>query len=302
MRIPSDVEQTARQLGDPRDAAPKAAVLMEALPYIRQWAGKTMVIKVGGEILDDERILDAFATDVTLMRLVGMNPVIIHGGGPQISDVMSKFDRKPEFIEGQRVTDPETLQIVKMVLLGQINKGIVTAINQHGCRAAGISGEDGQLLEARKYPGPTGEQLGFVGEVSRVNPEILHSLVAGEFVPVVGPIGVGPDGSYNINADMAAGAIARELGAEKIIFLTNIEGLYGDFAKDKHPMSRVTVAELNSLLAGNSISAGMIPKIVSVVGAVSAGVPRAHILDGRVSHALLVEILTDNGSGTMVTP
>ncbi|MGI8426897.1 MAG: acetylglutamate kinase [Actinomycetota bacterium] len=302
MKVSEDAEESARQLGNPRDAAPKAAVLMEALPYIRQWAGKTMVIKVGGEILDDESILDAFATDVTLMRLVGMNPIVVHGGGPQISEVMARFGKQASFIEGQRITDEETMQIVKMVLIGQINKGIVTAINQHGCRAVGISGEDGQLLEARKYPGPGGDQLGFVGEVNKVNPQILNSLVADEFVPVVGPIGVGPDGSYNINADLAAGAIARELGAEKIIFLTNIEGLYGDFANDEHPMSRVTVEELSLLLEGESISAGMIPKISSVIGAVSAGVPRAHILDGRVRHALLVEILTDNGSGTMVTP
>lgn len=284
------------------DPAAKAAVLMEALRYIRQWSGKTMVIKVGGEILEDASILDAFATDVTLMRLVGMNPVIVHGGGPQITDAMARFGKNPVFVEGRRVTDEETMQIVKMVLIGQINKGIVTAINQHGCSAAGMSGEDARLLEAEKSFGPLGEDLGHVGNVRRVNSAILDSLVAGEFVPVLAPVATGPDGPYNINADEAAGAVARSLKAEKLIFLTNVKGLMGDVGDERSLVSQVEVKDLERMLETESLSAGMIPKIASVITAIRGGVRRGHILDGRTKHALLLEIFTDHGSGTMVTP
>lgn len=284
------------------DPAAKASVLMEALRYIRQWSGKTMVMKVGGEIIETPAILDAFATDVTLMRLVGMNPVIVHGGGPQISDVMTKFGKAPMFVEGRRVTDPETMQIVKMVLIGQINKGIVTAINQHGCSAAGISGEDARLLEAERAFGPGGEDLGQVGDVRRVNSAIVDSLLAGEFVPVIAPIGTGEGGPYNINADQVAGAVARSLKAEKLIFLTNVKGLLGDLQDESSLISEVEVSGLERLLESGSLSAGMIPKISSLVSAMRAGVRRGHILDGRIRHALLLEIFTDHGSGTMVTP
>lgn len=284
------------------DPAAKASVLMEALRYIRQWSGKTMVIKVGGEILEDPGILDAFATDVTLMRLVGMSPVIVHGGGPQISEAMVKFGKDPVFVEGRRVTDEETMQIVKMVLIGQINKGIVTAINQHGCNAAGISGEDARLLEAERAPGPLGQDLGQVGDVRRVNSAILDSLVKGEFVPVLAPVGTGPGGPYNINADQAAGAVARSLKAEKLIFLTNVKGLMGNVKDEESLMSEVKVEDLERLLATDSLSAGMIPKVSSVISAIRGGVRRGHILDGRTMHALLLEIFTDHGSGTMVVP
>jgi len=280
----------------------KATTLMEALPYIRRWAGKTMVIKVGGEILDDPAVLDAFATDVTLMRLVGMNPIIVHGGGPQISEAMAKFGKAPAFVAGQRVTDQQTMQIVKMVLVGQINKGIVTAINQHGCLAAGVSGEDALLFEAEKFFAPHGEDLGFVGKIVKVNRAILDSLIGGEFVPVVAPVATGPDGAYNVNADLAAGALAGELQAEKIIFLTNIEGLYEELGNDDSLISEVSTAQLKALVDGKKVSEGMIPKISSVLAALEQGVHRAHILDGRVRHALLLEIFTDLGAGTMVTP
>lgn len=284
------------------DPAAKASVLMEALRYIRQWSGKTMVIKVGGEILEDPAILDAFATDITLMRLVGMSPVIVHGGGPQISEAMTKFGKEAVFVEGRRVTDAETMQIVKMVLIGQINKGIVTAINQHGCNAAGISGEDARLLEAEKALGPTGEDLGYVGDVRRVNSAIVDSLVRGEFVPVLAPVGTGTDGPYNINADQAAGAVARSLKAEKLLFLTNVKGLLGDVQDDSSLLSEVRVQDLEKLLETGSLSRGMIPKVASVITAIRGGVRRGHILDGRIRHALLLEIFTDHGSGTMVVP
>lgn len=284
------------------DPAAKASVLMEALRYIREWSGKTMVIKVGGEILEDADILDAFATDVTLMRLVGMNPVIIHGGGPQISQAMARYDKKPVFVEGRRVTDEETMQIVKMVLIGQINKGIVTAINQHGCSAAGISGEDARLLEAEKALGPGGEDLGQVGDVRRVNASLVHSLIGGEFVPVLAPVGTGPGGPYNINADQAAGAVARALKAEKLIFLTNVKGLLADVEDEASLLSEVQVEDLERLLETDQLSEGMIPKVSSLITAIRGGVRRGHILDGRTRHALLLEIFTDHGAGTMVTP
>lgn len=285
-----------------RDAQSKAAVLIEALPYIRRWSGKTVVVKVGGEVLDDDRSLDSFATDITLLRFVGMNPIVVHGGGKQISKAMRSFGKEPSFVGGHRVTDAETVGIVKMVLMGQVNKTLVAAMNGHGGRAAGISGEDGALLTARKVLGPHSEDLGFVGEVESVNSSILQTLVASEFIPVVAPFGSGPGGAYNINADLAAGAIAGALGAEKVVFLTNVEGLYHDLGDEDSLISETSVDQLRKLLDSESLSAGMIPKIQSAVAAIEAGVKQAHILDGRVQHALLVEIFTDEGAGTMVLP
>lgn len=285
-----------------RDAQAKARVLTEALPYIRRWAGRTVVVKVGGETLDDEGLLDSFATDVTLMRFVGMNPIVVHGGGPQISEAMRRSGKEPVFVSGHRVTDQETVEIVKTVLLGQIQKRIVTALNSHGGQAAGISGEDGDLLAVRPAAGPGGEDLGFVGEVEEVNPSILNSLIEGEFIPVIAPVGAGPGGSYNINADLAAGALAAAAAAEKLVFLTNVEGLYRDLGDEGSLISETTVEQLEKLLSDGALSEGMIPKIRSAVDAVRAGVPRAHILDGRLQHALLLEIFTDEGVGTMVLP
>lgn len=285
-----------------RDAQAKAAVLIEALPYIRRWSGKTVVVKVGGEVLDDERNLDSFATDITLLRFVGMNPIVVHGGGKQISEAMRSFGKEPSFVGGHRVTDAETVGIVRMVLMGQVNKTLVAAMNGHGGRAAGISGEDGALLTARKVLRHGAQDLGFVGEVESVNTSILETLVASEFIPVVAPFGSGPGGAYNINADLAAGAIAGALGAEKVVFLTNVEGLYHDLGDSGSLISETSVDQLKKLLDAESLSAGMIPKIQSAVAAIEAGVKQAHILDGRVQHALLVEIFTDEGAGTMVLP
>lgn len=280
----------------------KARVLTEALPYIRLWWGKRVVIKVGGEVLDDEAMLSTFATDVVLMRYVGMEPIVVHGGGRQISAAMSRFGKEPVFVGGNRVTDADTVQIVKMVLLGQVNKQLVAAMTSHGAKAAGISGEDGGMLHARRALGPSGEDLGFVGEVDKVDPAIIESLIEGEFIPVIAPVGSDGVNSYNINADLAAGAIAGAIGAEKIVFLTNVPGLYADLGDRDSLISKVDAGALRSMLAQERLSAGMIPKIGAAVDAIEAGVPRAHILDGRVPHALLLEIFTDEGVGTMVTP
>lgn len=283
-------------------AIDKARVLTEALPYIRKWFGKRVVIKVGGEVLDDPKVLDAFAADVVLMRFVGMEPIIVHGGGKQISETMAKFGKQAEFIGGHRVTDAETVDIVKMVLLGKINKAVVSAMNAHGGKAAGVSGEDGGLLSTRRIAGPNGEDLGFVGEVEHVDPSLIGSLLSDEFIPVIAPVGAGPDGSYNINADLAAGAVAGALGAQKIVFLTNVPGLYRDLGDAESLISQIDGAQLESMLGEGRLSEGMIPKISAVVDALKAGVPQAHILDGRVDHALLLEIFTDEGVGTMVLP
>lgn len=282
-------------------AVEKARVLVESLPYIRRWSGKTVVTKVGGEVVDDESMLASFAEDIVLMKLVGMRPIVVHGGGSQISAAMERLGKEPRFVGGLRVTDEETMDIVKMVLLGQINKRIVSAMNLHGSHAAGISGEDGQLLNAKQQFGPAGEDLGFVGEIDHVSPEILTTLQSSEFVPVIAPVASGPGGAYNINADVAAGAIAGSVSAAKIVFLTNVPGLYSDLGDEGSLISETKLDDLKDLLDSGRLSEGMIPKIVSVVHALKEGVPQAHILDGRIPHALLLEIFTDRGIGTMVT-
>lgn len=279
-------------------AQEKAAILVEALPYIRRWSGKTVVIKVGGEVLDDSAGMDSFATDIALLSYVGMNPIVVHGGGRQISVLMQQLGKEPQFVDGQRVTDQETMDIVKMVMLGRINKALVNAINSKGARAAGLSGEDGGLLTAE----PLSEKLGFVGEISHVAPSILETLAKDEYVPVVAPIAAGPGGSFNINADVAAAAIAGAVDAAKVVFLTNVPGLYRDLGDEGSLISQVTCDQLYRLLDEGILSDGMIPKISSAAKAIHDGVPQAHILDGRVSHALLLEIFTDEGVGTMVVP
>lgn len=284
------------------EAQSKAAILIEALPYIRKWTGKTVVIKAGGEALAGEEALDAFATDIVLMRFVGMNPIVVHGGGPQITEAMKKFGKEAVFIQGHRVTDSETMEIVKMVLLGQINKRIVSAISSHAGQAAGISGEDGGLIHARRSVGPNGEDLGFVGEVEHINPEILLSLIAGEFIPVIAPIASGPGGSHNINADLAAGSLAAAVDAAKLVFLTNVPGLYRDLGDEGSLISEATHDQLEKMLEEGMLSEGMVPKISGAVSAMRDGVPQVHILDGRIRHALLLEIFTDEGIGTMVAP
>jgi acetylglutamate kinase len=281
-------------------AAQKAATLVEALPYIRRFAGKVVVVKYGGNALagtSEHDALALFAEDIVLMRLVGMRPVVVHGGGPQISTLMAKLGKVTEFRNGLRVTDAETVDIARMVLIGQVNPQIVSAINVHGNYAVGVSGEDAGLIKASaRDPG-----LGFVGDVRAVNPGVLHGLMNNEFIPVIATIGTDEHGqAYNINADTVAGAIAESLGAEKLVYLTDIEGLRGDLNDAASLIRQVTAEELEQLVADGTIAGGMIPKVDSCVHAVRNGVNRAHILDGRIAHVLLLEIFTDSGIGTMV--
>jgi len=279
------------------DAGAKATILAEALPYIREFSGKTVVIKYGGHAMEDPQLAELFAQDVVLMRLVGMNPVVVHGGGPQITDLMRRLGKEPEFVDGLRVTDAETMDIVRMALVGKVNREIVASVNRHGSYAVGLSGEDAGLItvDARS------EKLGFVGDISRIDPSILERLVREELIPVVATVGVDDAGqAYNVNADTVAGAIAEALRAEKLVYLTNVAGLYADFADESSLVSRIEVDRLAALADGGGLSEGMIPKVRSCVDAVKAGVTRAHILDGRMPHALLLEFFTREGIGTMV--
>lgn len=278
-----------------------AHVLVEALPYIRRFANKVVVVKYGGNALagtSDHDALKLFAEDIVMMRLVGIQPVVVHGGGPQISDLMARLGKTTEFRNGLRVTDAETVDIARMVLIGQVNPQLVSAINVHGNYAVGVSGEDAGLIKARAQ----NEQLGFVGEVTAINPAILHGLLDDEFVPVVATIGTDEHGqAYNINADVVAGAIAESLQAEKLVYLTDIEGLRRDVADAASLIRQTTADELDALMADGTIAGGMIPKVASCVQAVRNGVVRAHILDGRIAHVLLLELFTDAGIGTMVS-
>jgi acetylglutamate kinase len=278
-----------------------AHVLVEALPYIRRFAGKVIVVKYGGNALagtTDHDALTFFAEDIVLMRLVGMRPVVVHGGGPQISALMTRLGKTAEFRDGLRVTDAETVDIARMVLVGQVNPQLVAAINVHGNFAVGVSGEAAGLLRATKRD----EALGFVGDVSAVNPDILEGLLADEFIPVVATIGADSTGqAYNINADSVAAAIAEALGAAKLVYLTDIEGLRRVVGDPASLIRQTTPDELDKLMTDGTIAGGMIPKVASCIQAVRNGVGRAHILDGRIAHVLLLEIFTDRGIGTMVS-
>jgi acetylglutamate kinase len=277
----------------------KAHVLAEALPYIREFSGKTVVIKYGGHAMEDPDLADLFAQDVVLMRLVGMNPVVVHGGGPQISDLMRRLGKEPVFVDGLRVTDAETVDIVRMALVGKVNREVVASVNQHGSYAVGLSGEDAGLITVR----PRDEKLGFVGDIHRIDPSILERLIREELIPVVATVGVDDGGqAYNVNADTVAGAIAEALQAEKLVYLTDVAGLYRDFDDEASLISNIDVAELEDLIGSDALSKGMIPKIRSCAQAVKGGVRRAHILDGRIPHALLLEFFTREGIGTMVGP
>jgi acetylglutamate kinase len=280
-------------------AGEKAAVLAEALPYIRRFWGKIVVVKYGGNAMDDERLAPLFAEDIVLMRSVGLRPVVVHGGGPQIGDLMNRLGKTPEFSNGLRVTDAETLDIARMVLVGRVNRDIVSSINVHGPLAVGLSGEDAQLISAvARSP-----ELGFVGDVENVNAGILERLLSQELIPVVATIGADVAGqSYNINADTVAGAIAEALSAERLVYLTNVEGLRKDVEDPASRISSISAGELDRLLQDGAITEGMIPKLASCVQALRNGVRRAHILDGRVPHVLLLEFFTDEGVGTMVEP
>ncbi len=285
-------------------AATKAKILTEALPYIQRFHGKTMVIKYGGNAMIDDKLKEGFARDVVLLKLVGMNPVVVHGGGPQIDDLLQRIGKKGEFIQGMRVTDAETMDVVEMVLGGKVNKEIVNLINRHGGHAVGLTGKDGAFIRARKMmvrrPGDTGEliDIGQVGEVDAIEPQIVETLFAGGFIPVIAPIGFGKKGeSYNINADLVAGKVAEVLKAEKLIVLTNTPGVLD---RDGNLLTGLTARKVDELFANGTISGGMLPKISSALDAVKNGVNACHIIDGRVEHALLLEILTNEGVGTLI--
>ncbi len=277
----------------------KAHILAEALPYIREFSGKTVVVKYGGNAMEDPALADLFAQDIVLMRLVGMNPVVVHGGGPQISDLMRRLGKEPTFVDGLRVTDAETVDIVRMALVGKVNREVVASVNQHGSYAVGLSGEDAGLITVDQRD----ERLGFVGDVRSIDPSILERLIREELIPVVATVGVDDTGqAYNVNADTVAGAIAEALGAEKLVYLTNIHGLYTDLDDESSLVSHIDVDGLERMVEAGQLSEGMIPKIRSCIHALRHGVVRAHILDGRIPHALLLEFFTREGIGTMVAP
>ena len=288
-------------------AAAIAKVLTEALPYIKRFNGKTVIIKYGGNAMSDEKLKNGFARDVVLMKLVGMNPVVVHGGGPQIGELLKRIGKESEFVEGMRVTDSETMDIVEMVLGGQVNKEIVNLINKHGGSAVGLTGKDGALIQARKMvvtrnapeiKAPEIIDIGHVGEVASIDTSVIDMLLKGNFIPVIAPIGVGDDGqSYNINADLVAGKLAEVMQAEKLIMLTNTAGLLD---KDGKVLTGLSTSKVNQLIKDKIIAGGMLPKIRAALDAVNAGVKAAQIIDGRVEHAVLLEIFTDKGVGTLI--
>ncbi|NPV73469.1 MAG: acetylglutamate kinase [Pelotomaculum sp.] len=287
----------------------KAAVLVEALPYIKKFYGRTVVIKYGGHAMLDDSLKEAVLTDAVLMKYVGMHPVIVHGGGPEITEMLKRVGKDSRFVGGLRVTDGETMEIVEMVLVGKINKGIVSRINRIGGLAVGLSGKDAGLFEAvkkyRKVRTPEGKEetadIGFVGEISRVNPQIVSTVIAEGYIPVIAPVAVGPEGeSYNINADYAAGRLAAALGADKLIILTDVEGILADRNDPGSLISVLRASEVPSLIERGVIDGGMIPKVECCLDALAGGVRTTHILDGRVPHSILLEIFTDKGIGTMV--
>ncbi|HEU4707918.1 MAG TPA: acetylglutamate kinase [Methylophilaceae bacterium] len=282
----------------------KAHTLAEALPYIKRFFDKTIVIKYGGNAMTDADLRECFASDVVLLKLVGMNPVIVHGVGPQIIQVLDKIGKKGEFIQGMRVTDEETMDIVEMVLGGQINKEIVHMINRQGGKAVGLTGQDGNFIHAKKLLVANKDKpdemidIGQVGEITGIDPRIINFLDQGDFIPVIAPIGVGPSGeTYNINADVVAGKLAEVLGAEKLILLTNTPGVLD---KDGNLLTGLTPKEIDALVDDGTLSGGMLPKISSALDAARSGVKSVHIIDGRVEHALLLEVLTDDGVGTLI--
>jgi acetylglutamate kinase len=277
----------------------QAELLIQALPYIREFSGKTIVIKYGGHAMVDEDLKRAVVRDVLLMRYVGVNPILVHGGGPEVSEAMRRMGKEPEFVGGLRVTDAETMEIVEMVLAGKTNKSIVAHLNAEGGQAVGLSGKDGNLLVAVKET-ERGD-LGFVGRITAVNPAVIHTLVAGGFIPVISSVAIGAEGvSYNVNADTAAAALAVELEATKLILMTDVEGLYRDFSDKSSLIPELTTVQARDLIASGAVDKGMIPKLEACVEAVEDGVPRATILDGRRPHSLLIETFTDTGIGTMI--
>ena len=284
-------------------------VLTEALPYIRRFHGTTVVIKYGGNAMTEAALKDSFAADVVLMKLVGINPVVVHGGGPQIGDLLARLNIESKFVNGMRVTDSATMDVVQMVLGGLVNPDIVSLINTHGGRAVGVTGKDGNLIQAEKMPmtsasndagasAPEIIDIGHVGSITNIQVDVLNTLVQSEFIPVIAPVGVGKQGeSYNINADIVAGAVAQALGAEKLVLLTNTPGILNT---DKETISSLEKTEAEALIADGTISEGMLPKVDCALDAVSGGVDSVTIVDGRVPHALLLEVFTDSGVGTQI--
>ena len=292
-----------------RDTAMQvAAVLSKGLPYIQRFTGKTAVIKYGGNAMENDELKSSFARDVVLMKLVGINPIVVHGGGPQIGELLERLSIQSRFVNGMRVTDSETMDVVEMVLGGQVNKEIVSLINSHGGTAVGLTGKDANLIRARKLEvfdrSPELERpeiidIGHVGEVSSVNVEVIEMLTRSNVIPVIAPIGVGPDGaSYNINADLVAGKVAEAMKAEKLILLTNVSGLK---SKEGKVLTGLTAKQVNDLIDDGTIHGGMLPKIRCALNAVENGVKTSHIIDGRVAHATLLEIFTDEGVGTLIS-
>jgi acetylglutamate kinase len=288
------------------EAAEKARILAEALPYIQRFHGRTIVVKFGGNAMVDEVLKAGFAHDVVLLKLVGMNPVVVHGGGPQIEEMLTRLGKKGEFVQGMRVTDRETMDVVEMVLGGQVNKEVVELVNQAGGKAVGLTGQDGAFIRARKMVLPAGKEkgangsvdLGQVGEVESIDPSVIEALERGGFIPVVAPIGTGADGTtYNINSDLVAGKLAEILRAEKLVVLTNTPGVLD---KNGKLLTGLTPRRIDDLVAKGVISGGMLPKIGSALDAARNGVKSVHIIDGRVPHALLLEVLTDQGVGTLI--
>jgi acetylglutamate kinase len=282
-------------------------VLIEALPYIRAFHGSTIVVKFGGNAMVDDELKQSFARDIVLMKLVGMNPIVVHGGGPQIGELLERLSIPTEFVDGMRVTNAATMDVVQMVLGGLVNQEIVSLINAHGGRAVGVTGKDGKLIEATQlkiqrespeHKAPEIIDIGHVGEVQTINREILDTLIARDFIPVIAPIGVGPSGeSFNINADIVAGKLAESLAAEKLMLLTNTPGVVDP---DGTTLTGLRAGEIQQLISDGIIAGGMLPKITCAVEAVRGGVHSAHIIDGRVSHAVLLEVFTDSGVGTMI--
>lgn len=287
----------------PSAADKKARTLSEAMPYIQRFFDKTIVVKYGGNAMTDPQLQDSFARDVVLLKLVGMNPVVVHGGGPQINELLKKVGKQGEFVQGMRVTDEETMDVVEMVL-GKVNKDIVNLINRHGGKAVGLTGQDGafiraekMLLESNDEPGKMLD-IGLVGQISKIDPSIITFLDSGDFIPVIAPIGVASDGeTLNINADLVAGKLAEVLHAEKLVLLTNTPGVLD---KDGNLLTGLTPKQIDEMVADGSLSGGMLPKISSALDAARGGVKSVHIIDGRVEHALLLEILTDEGVGTLI--
>lgn len=294
-------EPQAQEFIADRGFAPerRATALIEALPYIQQFRDAVVVVKLGGNAMVDPDLSASFAQDMVLLRSVGLRPVVVHGGGPQIGALLTRLGKSTEFVDGLRVTDAETLDVARMVLVGKVGRDIVGAINVHGAFAVGVSGEDGGLITAE----PTNKNLGFVGDIASVQPAILERLLAERMIPVVSTIGTDAFGqAYNINADTVAGALAGALGAEKAIYLTDVAGLLTDPDEPSSILPRASVADLEAMVAKGTISGGMIPKVAACVDAVKSGAASAHLLDGRIPHVLLLELFTDAGIGTMVTP